>query len=78
MVWEVLVINISCVAAWEDVIKKEYERDTHPSSYEYEKYFKRSKCLIALTQIAIDLSDNDDKEGFIGRLLCGNCGIWFV
>lgn len=57
-----ILINISCVAAWEDVIKKEYERDTHPSSYEYEKYFKRSKCLIALTQIAIDLSDNDDKE----------------
>ncbi|HCJ07316.1 MAG TPA: hypothetical protein DHV96_02800 [Lachnospiraceae bacterium] len=60
------LINIPCVAAWENIVKKEYEKNTYPSRYEFERYSKRCICLIALTQIAIDLSDKDDKEDVHG------------
>lgn len=56
------IINQSVVAAWENVILKDYQGDEHPSKYTWKTFIERGFTAVALLQQAIDLSDKDDQE----------------
>ncbi len=55
------MINVACVAAWEDIIFKDFTEDDYPSKYDWERFKTRCFSVIHLTETAIDLSDNDDN-----------------
>ena len=55
------MINVACVAAWGDIILKDFTEDSHPSKYDWERFKTRCFSVIHLTETAIDLSDNDDN-----------------
>lgn len=55
-------INIACVSAWKNHIIKDYNEDPHPSKYVFERFIEQCFSCIDLTQIAIDLSEDDDEE----------------
>ena len=58
-------INIAVVAAWGDCVLKDYTSDTYPSKYTWERFKEQCFSCINLTKLAIELSDNDDKEDIV-------------
>lgn len=55
-------INIAVVAAWNNKIKPEFNKEEFPNKYDWEEYIQRIGFCTKLLEQAINLCDEDDEE----------------